>query len=498
MTSEVSEPIAQPVQGGISLKALLWLGAIPFGVLLGFVVGIAVGVRGDDVWILALALLTGGVALVPVFLDRTRPPEKRQLMLSMMSLSYLVFFAAPAFTQYLMASEGFQPEVTRLINIAPRDIINGQVAALVGLLCMMAGFALPIGRMIGDALPQPSVEWSETAALCVAVVMIPFGWMIFLAGQFGLVPSRLGSGVLGALASWYYFGAALLMITYLRYRSRPALLLMVLMVPPAMAFSFFTGSKTLFLAPLMMIALSWVVFERRLKLRWVFAGFAAIVLLYPVAQFYREVVLQGNQLHAVQILSDPGRAFSILSQFLAATLSWEYLQVGIQATGYRLNALGITCVIVRDTPSPVPFQGGWSIGYIVIAYIPRLLWPGKPITTIGQWVTDNYTSTTFVRTNTGPSWLGELYFNFGYAGIIIGMLLMGIYFRVLQNYLMGRDAKIPMLLSSVVVIFATAMTLGGGLIGPINSVSFKVAPIILMHIAVRVFFPPTRSPVQVT
>jgi hypothetical protein len=476
------------------MRALLGLAALPIAMLLLFTLGLAFGVHGTDVWILGTALLTAGIALAPLLLDRGLSPERRNIFLSLLCVTFGVFFVGPVFGQYFFF-EGVPIGVTHLAIQSPRDILNAQLTALLGLACMLAGYALPLGSLGAAALPRPTYEWSLGAALGVALVMVPLGWSIFLAGQFGLVPRQLGSGVLGTLASWYYFGIALLTITYRRYRAKPALLLILVFIPPAMLFSFFTGSKTLLLSPLLMVALTHIVMTRSVPLRWVFAGVAVIVFIYPVAQFYREVIQAGNKLGAVQVLRDPIGALTLLGSFVSSFDAATYLRAGLEATSQRLDALGVLTVIVRETPERVPFQGGWTIGYIFLSYVPRVLWPGKPVTSIGQWVTDAYTALPgTIQSHTGPSWIGELYFNFGHLGVGVGMALFGIYFRFLQSYVLRSDATIPALFIGVVVLAATAPTIGGSLAGPIAGVSYHAGALLLVHSFVRLLSPPGRLP----
>ena len=72
-----------------------------------------------------------------------------------------------------------QDSVTRLVNIQPEDILAGELAALLGLLCLYAGYAYPIGALLGRAFPRPKVEWTHQTAQMVAVTMIPIGWVVF-------------------------------------------------------------------------------------------------------------------------------------------------------------------------------------------------------------------------------------------------------------------------------------------------------------------------------
>ncbi len=451
--------------------------------MLAFMGGAAAGLDSWDMAILGLALLTGFVGFLPVIVDQARPPERRQVFITLLMLSYMVHLVLPIFTQYF-GSEG-TGGMMDFKSIAPWDVAAGQGVTLVGLIMMLLGFYMPVGKGLASMAPKPRYDWSPNAALGVALIMIPLGWTVFLGGQFGLIPKRAGSGVLGQLASAVFYGIALLTIVYIRYRLRSALLLLLLLIPPTMAFNFFTGSKRLFLTALAMVAIPYIVHDRRIRTSWVVAGVATLVVLYPVAQFYREVVQRGYTLTSIEVLSNPGRALGAIAAFTSGVDPLEYLKVGFQATGHRLNALTLPCIIVRDTPDVVPYQGGWSIGYVFLSYIPRVLWPGKPDTTIGQWITDNYGAGPHIKSNTGPSWIGEFYFNFGYPGVIVGMLVMGLFFRVLQEICFQPSAAIPFLLIAVVVLYEVARSPQSGLIQPINGVIFAIPPIMAAHFMVR-------------
>ncbi len=71
---------------------------------------------------------------------------------------------------------------------------------------------------------------------------------------------------------------------------------------------------------------------------------------------------------------------------------------------------------------------GETMEYLAYAFIPRLFWPGKPWVTRGAWFTvylgqaSNEESAT---TATGMGAAGELYWNFGLWGVIIGMTVVG-------------------------------------------------------------------------
>jgi hypothetical protein len=474
------------------LGDLLRLLSLPLLGFVAFAVGLATGIPSNRITLLGTAIATGMLVLSPLVVNSVRPPSRRHLLLALFALSYFAHFVLPVFVSYLGTSGYGKDTFAELQRVTPADIARGELAALVSFAMMLAGYALPLGAATARAVPKMEREWSHEAALGVALVMIILGWTVFLAGQLGLIPKRAGSGFLGTLADAAFFGFALLTIVYLRYRSRPALLMLLLLIPPTMGFNFFTASKQLFLMPLAMVATAHIMVTRRLRLWWLVGFVVAMMLLYPVAQTYRDYLF-GNDLTAIQVITSPDRALGLLERFLRTSEMGEYMRTGLQATSNRLDALCITSVILRDAGERVPFQGGWSISYIVLTYVPRIVWPGKPDVTIGRWVTDYFGSGPLIQSATGPSWVGELYFNFGWAGIVVGMGILGVWFRFLHEAFLRPSASVPALLAGVVSLFALGPTLQGQLISPTNGVIFNVVPIMFAHLVVRSFTRPVPA-----
>ncbi len=481
--------VAPSTDNGRPRLATLLLFALPAIVVIWTGIGAAVGVSGSDFTILALALLTGAIALVPLILDVGRPYQRRHLLLTFTALAFIGNFVVSVFTTYFLYDVVVQSEYLvklDLKSIRPADIVNGQIAVLISLLLLLAGYAIPVGRVLRGGIMTMRRDWTYQATLRMAAFMIPLGWMIFLTSQFGFLPKRFGSGFLGMISNSTYFGLALLMLSYLRYRSRGALWMMLLLLPPSMAFNFLTGSKTAFFSPPAIVAVAYIVAKRRIAIRWVVLGIAAVILIYPIAEFQRRVILRGNTRGAAYALRNPVELVSRLSRFVASQEIGDYLMQGVQATTRRSDGLGILSVILRDCPSPVPYQGGWTISYIALSYVPRIVWADKPDMTTGIWVTENFGSGHGVRSHTAPTWIGELYFNFGWAGIVIGMLFMGVFTRALHELLFQANAPMPAQILAIVVLFAFPQSVMGQLLMAVNSVFFGAMPVALAHWGVRI------------
>jgi hypothetical protein len=62
---------------------------------------------------------------------------------------------------------------------------------------------------------------------------------------------------------------------------------------------------------------------------------------------------------------------------------------------------------------------------IPLAFVPRLIWPDKPDVPTGQLFNHEIIQGEVADTYISPSHLGELYWNFGWPGLLSGMLSIG-------------------------------------------------------------------------
>ena len=478
----------------IVVNALLRLFALPLAGITVFVVVVAIGLRPDRIPLLAVTMLLVTAILCFITLDRLRPLEQRNLLMSLFSFAYLMVLVMPVFVFYL-GDAGYMPEhLANPVPLTPRAVMYGVIAATVGYVALLVGYLFPVGGAVARFVPQMRREWSHETTLVVALVIIPIGWAVRLASELHLIPERAGSGVLGALVYFMDFGIALLALSYYRYRSRAALLLLLTFLPPTMIFGFFTGSKSAVLRPMVMVVVVHILDARRLRAWWVVGFLLVMAFFYPISEVYRGYAW-GRKLSAVEVIANPGRVFRIIERFSEATTTTEHLESGFAGTTERLNGLGILSVIVRDAGTRVPFQGGWTIGYVPLSFVPRLVWSGKPKFETGQWVTSHFGPGPEIESSTGATWIGEFYYNFGWPGVAIGMFVLGIWFRFLQESFLRVNSSIPCMFAGVVTIVGLCTAIDGDLLSATNSVVFNVAPIVLIHVLVCFFTaPPRRVP----
>src|SRR5262249_8467163 len=110
-----------------------------------------------------------------------------------------------------------------------------------------------------------------------------------------------------------------------------------------------------------------------------------------------------------------------------------------------------------------PFQQGWTLVAIPLAFIPRLIWPNKPDVPTGRLFNHEFFALddeTFIS----PSHFGELYWNFGWPGIVIGMSVIG----VLMGFIGAKcDLSERLSVTRILVLLATVQYLCWGFEGAI-------------------------------
>jgi len=465
--------------------------------LIVLIFGLALGVDGNDFPMLLWASLTILVGLAPVVLDAGRPRSRRHIFLSVLAAGFTVGVVLPIFFHYIPAVGPMDPPAMDGTNVLPHDIAKAQWISLLGLLALYAGYAVPNRQLVQPLLPRSGFEWTQGAAIGATLLLVLTGWFVILGSTFGLIPGWLGSGVLGGIASATTFSSSLLVAIYFRYRSRLAVLLLATIVPATSLINFMTGSKRATLLPIAMVVLTWVILERRIRISWVLGGLLAVVLIYPTAQFWREDVLQSNTLTLGDVLLDPLPAIGRTSDFLASGRVGDYFEQGLESTSRRLDAIGVVSVIVRDTPSVSPFQNGRTLALIPTAYVPRVLWPDKPVITIGQWVTETYVpSGHLLESNLGTTWIGEFYLNWGIPAVLMGMFVLGALLRIAHEGLMRPRSTIPLVVAATIVISQSSLALQGGVVIAVNQPIFDMIPLVLVHLMIRIVGAVRRVPLE--
>lgn len=119
---------------------------------------------------------------------------------------------------------------------------------------------------------------------------------------------------------------------------------------------------------------------------------------------------------------------------------------------YPMSALSM---VLEKTPKDVPFWNGSSYSPIFTKFIPRAFYPSKPEENMGQRFGKTYRvlRQTDNSTSMNTPILAEMYMNFGYNGIYIGMFLFGLMFIFLDKVLNNRKVSKENMIVNMAILF---------------------------------------------
>jgi hypothetical protein len=150
---------------------------------------------------------------------------------------------------------------------------------------------------------------------------------------------------------------------------------------------------------------------------------------------------------------------------LAGFTPQSYTENSVFIVANRMALINSVAIILAETGRSVDYQYGRTIGEVFVALaIPRIFWPDKPSLGIGRdfgrqfrilprWDMSTYVAITPV---------GELYWNFGVAGVISGMFLLGIGLQRIYAALGQSGASDPLRLAMYAGILPILMNYEGG------------------------------------
>jgi hypothetical protein len=106
---------------------------------------------------------------------------------------------------------------------------------------------------------------------------------------------------------------------------------------------------------------------------------------------------------------------------------------GVASLVRRIGQFWVFQHVYDNTPFPVPFWEGETVRPLLTAWIPRVLYPGKPEETAGNRFGVRYSllSEDSIRTSVNVPWPTELLANFGTTGLITGMAMIGVVMALL-------------------------------------------------------------------
>jgi hypothetical protein len=190
----------------------------------------------------------------------------------------------------------------------------------------------------------------------------------------------------------------------------------------------------------------------KLPLRWIVGATVAIALVFPIMSAKRVVMTEELAMSRLEALP---RTFAILMRTIEegdAIRTGKYEQSS-ETFLQRESVKGNVELIVEGTGAGGhAYKLGSTFKPLLYVFLPRVLWSDKPGGNSAQLLNREFHVSADPDTFISPSHLGEWYWNFGLAGVIVGMALGG----ALLGYIAVRfDPSARTSVTRVLVIIVT-------------------------------------------
>lgn len=409
-------------------------------------------------------------------------------------LAILVVFSAFYFLLYgaldtLHLFQGTQAGSTAEAGV----LTDSEALILIGAVMVQLSYrtACLIGRRTSQWF---SADWSEMTLVVVGgLVWTVCTWLSWRFRVYVVVDTSIqdtGSALqqAGPLKAMIYMlatylqplGIVFLAYVQCRYGRRYMIPVLAVAVLTEMALGFVADIKGQVFLGLILIGLTKFLIDGRVPKGRIALLVVSILLVYPVLQANREVRGEYDINHTQA-------AQHLLQAIEHAVTARGDLDKGPAPAGTildRMSLKGSVELIVARTGEDVPFQRGYTLIPIATAFIPRLFWPGKPDVQTGQLMNSAFQVTLQQETYISPSHLGELYWNFGWGGAVIGMAVIGALLGFVGSLF---DLSVALSLTRILMVIVTIKLLVLGFesaIAPQYAMWLRsVAAIALLHAA---------------
>jgi len=304
----------------------------------------------------------------------------------------------------------------------------------------MVGYSLPVGRAtapVGDVQIQVRIDWTR-----VVPVMVIVG--LACDAAFRLVPGSLTAilGIYSTLCPVALGFAAYLVAKRDGSPPGPWVETITYAAPAWVLLNLGAGQREPILLPFIYMAVGYRLGRAKPFPRW-----ALLVAVLAGAVVIRAL---GDYKVALYSGASPITALGQMADTAISADPLEYLSDSVGATGARANYLGILATVIENTPDPQPFMNGETYTLFLWAmFVPRFLYPDKPTLGIYNDFAQRYGFVQEEDTSTSIALppVCELYLNFGFVGIVVGMTVFGVLYRRLYTWAMAqsRVAGLPIL-----------------------------------------------------
>jgi hypothetical protein len=418
-------PTAPTLGGRQPLLRALLLAAMVIPLIAATVVSSAVPfeTRFEAGFLWMLCLIPAWMHLSAISVSRRPIP-----FMPMIGIIYGLYYA-------LGAALGASNEHYKIFLNPGRDYDDAIFVALYGWLAMGLGY-LGARMIVSQKATSTPIEVAEVVRRRYGALLMIAGLLLESYRLVRQIPIEI-AGILKFVSTLGWFGSGLLVTMATQRRLNFGYRLLTYAgVAAFLLMAVGTGSvaNAAFYGAVVFVS-AWIGLGR-LKFSWIVGaalGITLIISLRGVSEQYRKVVWIAGD--GGGVVSRTKLFFKLLHARVQSDGVDGAVSKGFETSAARSANLDLLADVIIRTPREIPYWGGQTYLSLVGSFVPRVLWPDKPTKELGQAFGHRYGYIGNSDTNTALNLpiLVEFYANFGIAGVIGGMFLVGLIYFVLDR-----------------------------------------------------------------
>jgi hypothetical protein len=378
-------------------------------------------------------------------------------------IAYLALFPVRA----VVVLAGFDPAANaHVLDASPVVKQKALIFITLGLLAGAFAYLSPISAWLGKRINIPAVPVVENPSLLPSSAVFAIGIAaeaIVLAnnafpGRLAVAAGRL-SGVFSGTTVFVLVGLCLITRSAVISRRPRSIVVLLCAVLITVLVGLFGQFKEIAILALVSPVLMWHLSKRRgVRARWfVLPAVLVVFLIFPlvtIARWSSLAVGSTNPLRVAPAFLDQAVHHDWVTKQERALHPYDPLMQPLAVTSHRLYGYESLALAIRYTPSEIPYLEGATLQNLAAGLVPRVLWPEKPEIGTGYWFSVNYWGTppgvpVVPQTITHP---GELYIDFGITGIIVGLAILGLWYRFAWEATRPRESATAALLYTLILV----------------------------------------------
>jgi hypothetical protein len=375
-------------------------------------------------------------------------------ILAMLAFAYCLYYAVPVFMQEQTVSTIFEPVGHQL---SKSSITQAVLMALVGLCCLWLGIKSDIARFL---VPRTKLSLTLTAAKLTYVrTVLVIGGLLNLSQTSTFVLGDGGRQLISIVVSVMPMLAfAILFRNFLKGNSELIDKILIFAFLMVRLFSGLSGGWLGVSASILIVCGAIYLAERKRVPRAALLAVVVFTLFFQVGkEDFRKTYWQAQGEVKAEEQESGGRFERVMFWAQTSLDKWgEALtdpsggafRDAVNPSISRISLLNQTANVIEQTPSAVPYQHGWLYSYMLVSFIPRFIWPEKPsVSEANRFYQVAYGLTSEEELNStsiSAGLLAEGYINFGWAGVIGIMFMVGVFFDFYQRTFLTGTAGVLM------------------------------------------------------